>query len=207
MSPVRLGLSREQRPSSPAVPLGATGKTKHRDLEDRHMNNRATQVFLFLSGLLLLGIGGAILLVPHAFHEGNGIALGDDPSLLSEIRAPGGLLTAGAVLILLGAFRRSLRSPAMALTVLIYSSFGLARLLSLVLDGTPSSALVGSAAIELIVAAIGLLFLWRGGAAPARSCLLPVGPRGLPCPPLEGPIQRTLLGETTADLNARPKAP
>ena len=51
----------------------------------------------------------------------------------------------------------------------VYGSFGLARLLSLVLDGTPSSGLLGAAAIELIVASIGLVILWRGGATSAGS--------------------------------------
>ena len=133
------------------------------------MKNRFTLVFLSLSGLLLLAIGGTILLAPHAFHATNGIALGDDPSLLSEIRAPGGLLTASAVVILIGAFRRSLRSLATVLTVLVYGSFGLARLLGLALDGIPSSGLVGSTAIELIVAAIGLLVLCRPGATSAGA--------------------------------------
>ena len=141
------------------------------------MNNRFTLVFLSLSGLLLLAIGGAVLLAPHAFHATNGIALGDDPSLLSEIRAPGGLLTAAAVLILIGVFRRTLRSLAMVLTVLVYGSFGLARVLGMVLDGLPSSGLVGATAIELIVAAIGLLVLCR-----PECAALKFGPSGLfPC--------------------------
>lgn len=128
------------------------------------MNHRFTLTFLFLAGLLLLGIGSAILLVPHAFHASNGIVLGEDPSLLSEVRAPGGLLAASSILILLGTFRRSLRSLAMVLTVLVYGSFGLARLLGFALDGIPSSGLVGATAIELFVAAIGLLILYRSGA-------------------------------------------
>ena len=133
------------------------------------MKNRFTLVFLSLSGLLLLAIGGTILLAPHALHATNGIALGNDPSLLSEIRAPGGLLTASAVLILIGAFRRPLRFLATVLTVLVYGSFGLARLLGVVLDGVPSSGLVGSTTIELIVAAIGIRLIRRPGSAPNRS--------------------------------------
>ena len=152
-------MKREHRKSPQAQPI----------LEDRRMNHRFTGIFLFLSGLLLLGIGSTILLAPQAFHASNGIVLGDDPSLLSEVRAPGGLLTASSVLILLGTFRRSLRSLAMVLTVLVYGSFGLARLLGLALDGIPSIGLVGSTAIELIVAAIGLLILSRSGATSARS--------------------------------------
>ena len=137
--------------------------------KERRMKNRFTRTFLFISGLLLLGIGGAILVVPHAFHAGNGIVLGNDPSLLSEIRAPGGMLAASAVIIMIGAFRRPLRSLAMVLTVLVYGSFGLARLLGLGLDGVPSGGLLVSTAIELVVAVVGLLLLCRPGAASARS--------------------------------------
>lgn len=164
-------MHREHSQSSTAGPIRVLGG----------MNNRSTLVFLFLSGLLLLGIGGAILLVPHAFHAGNGIVLGDDPSLLSEVRAPGGLLTASSILILLGTFRRHLRQPAMMLTVLIYGSFGLARLLGLVLDGMPSNGLMGSTVIELFVATIGLWILWRSGMTSNRpSPMLKPDPTGLP---------------------------
>ena len=61
------------------------------------MKNTTTVIYLVISALLLLTIGSAILLAPHAFHGGNGIILGDDPNLLSEVRAPGGLLAASGV--------------------------------------------------------------------------------------------------------------
>ncbi|MEM6256395.1 MAG: DUF4345 domain-containing protein [Cyanobacteria bacterium P01_D01_bin.156] len=118
-----------------------------------------TPLFLFASGLLLLVIGGTILLVPHAFYASDGIMLGNDPSLLSEIRAPGGLLTGSAVLILIGTFRHGLRSLALTLTTLVYGSFGLSRLLSLTLDGIPSNNLMTATAIELTVATISLIIL------------------------------------------------
>jgi len=126
------------------------------------MKNHLTSVFLFISGLLLLVIGGSILLVPQAFHfVGNGIVLGDNPNLLSEIRAPGGLLAGSAVLILIGAFRPDLRTLAVILTVLVYGSFGLTRLFSLVLDGMPSTGLIGATVIELVIATVGLMIFWR----------------------------------------------
>ena len=118
-----------------------------------------TRTFLFISGLLLLAIGGGLLLAPHAFHASNGIELGSDPSLLSEVRAPGGLLLASAVLILLGTFRPALRSMAIFQTVLVYGSFGVARLVGMAMDGLPSSGIVGAAVIELVIAALGLAIL------------------------------------------------
>ena len=125
------------------------------------MKHWPTITFLFLSGALLLGIGGSILLVPHAFFAGNGIALGEDPSLLSEVRAPGGLLAGSGLLILLGAVRAGLRALATTLVVLVYGSFGLSRLLGLTLDGMPSNGVIGATVIELVVAAIGLVVLFR----------------------------------------------
>jgi hypothetical protein len=61
------------------------------DLEEPPMKP-LTSIFLTVSGLLLLAIGSTILFVPHAFYASDGIVLGNNPSLLSEIRAPGGLL-------------------------------------------------------------------------------------------------------------------
>ena len=119
-----------------------------------------TVIFLSVSGLLL-AIGGTILLVPHTFYASDGIMLGNNPSLLSEIRAPGGLLATSALFILAGAFRPTLRSLALTLTILVYGSFGFSRLVGLSLDGMPSNSLVIATGVELAVAAIGLVILLR----------------------------------------------
>ena len=125
------------------------------------MKNTMTVIYLVIAGLLLLTIGGAILLAPHAFHGSNGIILGDSPNLLSEIRAPGGLLAASGIMILVGAFRDRLRASAVQLTTLVYGAFGLARLVSMALDGMPASSITAAASLELIVAFIGLVILRR----------------------------------------------
>ncbi|MEM8486159.1 MAG: DUF4345 domain-containing protein [Bacteroidota bacterium] len=119
---------------------------------------RSTAIFLFVAGVLLLAIGIGILFTPHAFHASNGIFLGADPNLLSELRAPGGLLLGSALIILAGAFRTKLRSQAVDLTILVYGTFGLARLVGFLLDGIPASGIVAATIIELVVASIGLLF-------------------------------------------------
>ena len=74
------------------------------------MKNSITTVYLAMAGLLLLGIGSSLLFTPHAFHGSNGIFLGSNPNLLSEIRAPGGLLAANGILALISvAWARSAR--------------------------------------------------------------------------------------------------
>jgi hypothetical protein len=140
-----------------------------------------TVIFLSVSGLLLLAIGCTILFVPHAFYASDGIVLGNDPRLLSEIRAPGGLLATSGLFILAGVLRPTLRSLAFILTILVYGSFGLSRLLSFYLDGMPSNSLAIATVIELVMAGIGLVML-RGvmGGSPidssrATGCRPPVG--------------------------------
>ncbi|MEM6867498.1 MAG: DUF4345 domain-containing protein [Cyanobacteria bacterium P01_C01_bin.121] len=117
-------------------------------------------LFLSISGLLLLIIGSNILLMPQSFYASDGVLLGNNPSLLSEVRASGGMLTGSALVIFAGIFRPTLRSLAMTLSVLIYGSFGLARLLSLTIDGMPSNNLLVAIVVELTVAAIGITMLY-----------------------------------------------
>jgi hypothetical protein len=125
------------------------------------MKNSIATTYLVLAGTLLLAIGGAILLAPHAFHASNEIQLGNNPSLLSEIRAPGGLLTATATLALISVFRRRLRASTIPMLVLVYGSFGLARLVSMVQDGIPAAPIVAATVLELIVAVVGIAILWE----------------------------------------------
>ncbi|MEL7297652.1 MAG: DUF4345 domain-containing protein [Pseudomonadota bacterium] len=125
------------------------------------MRHTITTVYLTLAGFLLLAIGGSILLAPHAFYASNDIALGSNPTLLSEIRAPGGLLTATALLALISVVRRRLRAFAMPMLVLVYGSFGLARLVSITQDGIPANSIVSAMILELAVATIGVAILWR----------------------------------------------
>lgn len=119
------------------------------------------RILLSVSGVILLLVGAATLLQPHAFFATEGIVLGNDPGLLSEIRAPGGLLIGCAVLILLGAFQQVITQTPLMLAALVYGSFGLSRLLSTVLDGVPSSSLMGATAVELVIGGLCAISLMR----------------------------------------------
>ena len=120
------------------------------------MKHWFTIIFLSLSGLLLMVIGASILIVPKAFYAMNGITLGNDPSMLSEIRAPGGLFVVISIFILLGVLRSRHRPLAMLLTLITFGSIGISRLFSMVMDGMPVRGLVEATVIELVVAAIAL---------------------------------------------------
>ncbi|MEM6467857.1 MAG: DUF4345 domain-containing protein, partial [Pseudomonadota bacterium] len=93
---------------------------------------RLEKITLGLSGLTVVGIGGFIMVAPHAFYASYGIVLGDDPSLLSELRAlAAGLLTLGA-LMLAGIWRSALTHLAIAASLIVFLAFPTGRLIGLV---------------------------------------------------------------------------
>lgn len=111
---------------------------------------------LFLAGAIAVGIGAAILIVPATIYNSYGITIGSDPSLLSEIRAPGGALLVMGLFMLAGLVRPGFADVSRWIAAAVFLSYGFARLLSLALDGMPDEGLVIAAVFEI---AIGLLCL------------------------------------------------
>jgi len=121
----------------------------------------ASRAFLAISGVILMGIGGALLFDPVAFHASSGVALGNNVNLLSEIRAPGGLLFAAGIFVVIGAFRAKMAQASIVLSSLIYLSYGAARIFSMIMDGAPSQSLVAATGVEIIFGALGLFLLYK----------------------------------------------
>ena len=112
---------------------------------------------LLIAGLIVSSLGAWILIAPVEFHASYGTQLGDNPSLLSEIRAPGGALFAMGMFMLFGVFRRALAEPAALIAILTYLAYGGSRLFSLQQDGIPASGLLAATGIELV---IGIACVW-----------------------------------------------
>ncbi len=91
------------------------------------------KIVLFISGLIGVGVGVGILILPHAFQALSGIILGDDANLLNEMRSSGGILMLAGLFIMSGAFKTQLAFPATILASALYLSYGLSRMLSLIL--------------------------------------------------------------------------
>ncbi|MEM8710802.1 MAG: DUF4345 domain-containing protein [Planctomycetota bacterium] len=122
-------------------------------MQTRPSPSLASRIFLATCGLIAASIGAMILATPATFHATNGIELGTDPSLLSEVRAPGGTLFALGLLILAGGVRPSWAQLSTAVSAVVYLAYGLSRVLSMVLDGVPDAGLVNAAAFELVLGA------------------------------------------------------
>ena len=127
------------------------------------MNKPFTRAFLGVAGAIAMLIGGAVLLVPHAFFATNHITLGTDPNLMSEIRAPGGLLLATGLIMIAGAAMQSLLRAGLLTAAVVFSMYGVSRLVSAVLDGMPSGSLVSALGIELAVGMIAIILIMRFG--------------------------------------------
>jgi len=121
---------------------------------------RLQKIALGIAGVSALGIGTAITITPHAFYESYGIALGSDPSLLSELRAPGAGLAALGAVMLAGVVRRALSGVALVAAFVVFLGFPAGRLVGLALDGIPSTGILAALGFELAVAAL-CLFAFR----------------------------------------------
>ena len=112
------------------------------------------KIALGLSGLTALAIGASILVVPHAFYASYGITLGDDATLLSELRAPGAGLFAFGILMLLGIWRRAFLPVSALMALTVFLAFPAGRLVGLALDGMPAGSVNGALVVEIAIAAL-----------------------------------------------------
>ena len=122
-------------------------------------NTRIVKAILIISGLILMIIGTATLFAPVAFLGTTGIDLGGQINLLSEIRAPGAALLASGLIILLGAFVTRLTSTSAVISTLLFLSYSIGRILSIVIDGQPAQSIMGATVIEMILGLAGLFVL------------------------------------------------
>jgi hypothetical protein len=125
---------------------------------------RLQKIALGIAGVSALGIGTAIAFIPHAFYASYGIALVSDPSLLSELRAPGAGLAALGAIMLAGLVRQSLSEVALVAALVVFLGFPAGRIVGLALDGMPSAGILAALVFELAAAAL-CLFAFR----PARG--------------------------------------
>jgi hypothetical protein len=112
------------------------------------------------AGLVALGIGLSITLIPEAFYAGYGIEISPDAAARSELRAPGANLAMLGAVIFAGAFRPAMARLSAALGALVYLAFASGRLVSLGLDGWAGDSIASAFVAELALGAL-CLAVWR----------------------------------------------
>jgi len=119
-------------------------------------NSKILKIILFLLGLPLIVFGAWRLTMPVAFYDFSGLILGSDIGVLSEARGAGGMILVSGILILLGAFSARLRFTSTVLSILVFLSFGFARLLGIAIDGMPGEKLIQGIIGEFVMGSIGV---------------------------------------------------
>lgn len=114
--------------------------------------NLFQKIVLGIAGLTAAIIGAFILFAPQAFYAGYGIMLSPDPSMFSELRAPGAGLTALGAIMLAGVIRSDWTPFAVMSALAVFIAFPVGRLVSFFADGMPSDNVLAAFAIEVIIA-------------------------------------------------------
>ena len=124
-------------------------------------NSKVLKFILFLSGLLLIIIGGAFLFIPVEFSAKDGIELGNNISLLSNVRSASGVVMGSGILIMLGAFFPKLSFTSTVVSIVVFLSYGLSRILAIVMDGMPAEGLVKATVVEMILGLVSVFALLK----------------------------------------------
>ena len=139
------------------------------------MRTPITKLVLVGFGSILILIGAAMISAPKAFLAMSQVHIEADPSLLSELAAPSGILLIAGLFMMVGAIKRRFTEPAILVGAVVYGSYGIARLVTMFAAGIPSQSLVAATVMELVVATllVGLLLtdLERQPSGPETSAL------------------------------------
>ncbi len=131
---------------------------------------------LGIAGVTALGIGLAILAVPHTFYASYGITLGADVNLLSELRAPAAALATLGAVMLMGIWREAWRETSVVAAFTVFFAFPAGRIIGVIVDGVPADSVIGALVLELAIGALCLAAFGRrtwaakqGGSSPQRA--------------------------------------
>jgi hypothetical protein len=127
----------------------------------KEMKSTVLTLFLLFTGSLGVIIGGCLLFVPVTFEASAGIYISNDPSVLSEIRGSGGMLLGAGILIVSGSLIKSMTRVSLFLSTLFYLSYGISRVIGILLDGIPSNSIIQITIAEIIIGIISIVFLLR----------------------------------------------
>lgn len=125
------------------------------------------KIVLGVTGLIGVGFGAMLTFAPATLHASYGISYDPNPSLMSELRAPGAVLLTMSAFILAGLFRPALTGVSLAIGAGVFLSWGVARLLSIAMDGVPDSGLIIAGVAELVLGGACFAVLRQRGRAGA----------------------------------------
>ena len=124
-------------------------------------NSIVLKVILFLLGLVLIVLGTWRLTNPVNFYANSGIILSNDVSMLNEVRAAGGAIVGIGILIMLGVFIDKLTYTSTVVSIVIFLSYGIARILAMAMDGNPGEKIMQGIIFEFVFGIAGVFALYK----------------------------------------------
>ena len=118
--------------------------------------SKAILTLLHLNAWIAFLIGGLIVLSPISMLSAYGFQSEISTGLMSELRAPGGLLIVCGLLILRSALSKENYQQGLQVSIMVYGGYGGARLLGFALDGQPPLEILLATAIELILCTLSI---------------------------------------------------
>lgn len=123
--------------------------------------SKLVPTLLQLNGWVAALIGSFIMLDPITMLAPYGLQSELTAGLLSELRAPGGLLIGCGLMIVRCSLDSDLYRLGLTTSVLVYGSYGAARLLGFLLDGQPPIEILTAFAIEFVLFTLALYSYWK----------------------------------------------
>ncbi len=133
--------------------------------------NKLTNALLHLNGWVAVLIGVFIVLEPISMLSPYGLQSNLSNSLLSELKAPGGLLFVCGLVIVRSAIIPSLRDRGLYLSIMVYGSYAAGRLLSILVDGIPQMEILVTLTIEAMLCGLSIAALRSQNSNPASLAL------------------------------------
>lgn len=121
--------------------------------------NKLISSLLHLNGWVAVLIGCFIMIDPVTMFSSYDLPTDLSAGLMSELRAPGGLLAICGLLIVRNSLAPQLHQQGLQISILVYGSYGIARLISISLDGLPPAEILITMGIELGLVVLSTLSL------------------------------------------------
>ncbi len=116
---------------------------------------------------IILGIGSAMFLLsgsfavfnPLQYVARNGIDIAGQLTLLNDYRGSGAVLIGAGIIMFLGIIHERMRFTSIVVMSVLYSTFALGRIISIIADGLPVEGLVKATVVELIIGLVAIFAL------------------------------------------------
>ena len=112
--------------------------------------------YLAILGIILLLIGAYISMSPAEYLQQFGLGAHGNINFYSDLRSMGGSLLIFGLVALAGVFKKAFEDSAILMSTIVFAAYGFFRIAAIAIDGVPSGAILGAAAIEIVLALMGL---------------------------------------------------